>query len=611
MKNCPSCQASYPTKYAICPRDGTPLVEVGLWDEGTVIRGKYRILSKLGQGGMGTVYKALHVAFDELRALKVINTSMVDDELFLKRFKHEAIITRKLQHPNAVRVDDIDEAEDGRPFIVMEYIEGRSLKALIQEQGAVPVPRVCSIVKQVAAALGASHELGMVHRDIKPENIVLIESPEGEQVKVLDFGIAKVKEARAKEVSGSTLTGTGVVIGTPQYMSPEQAMGKRGDELDGRSDLYSLGVVMYQLLTGELPFKADTTMSVLLAHLQTPPTPIHEMHPELQVPPGVVAVVMKLLEKSPEQRQSNAEELVREIERAEKQPVRLEQTRVTSSPIVYSPLEAAQALAQSLRQDSPKAPVRSSGGRPRTSPQAPPPAPEVSPPAPKPPPPVVRPSPAAPRPASPRIPVAAPRKTNPALWAALGFLIVGIAGGGVYWTLFRPATAGTTTPTKSVVPAQLPSNTPGSEQHTSTSGQETTSREIAPESSSSSNTVPSDNTSKSQGDVKPAAEGTKPERRNPLSEAQSSSSSGRQASGPSQGAKAGGTERLPSRPPAVDLKAVKAAVAMGDLFYDRGDYDTAITEYQKGLSADPSNSALRTKIDAARKAKAAEERLLR
>ena len=142
----------------------------------------------------------------------------------------------------------------------------------------------------------------MVHRDIKPDNIALVDAPDGEMVKVLDFGIAKVKEARMGEAAGLTLTGAGVVIGTPQYMSPEQAMGKRGDELDGRADLYSLGVVMYQMLTADLPFKADTTMEMLLAHMQKPPAPIGALHPELQVPENVAALAMRLLEKNRDMR---------------------------------------------------------------------------------------------------------------------------------------------------------------------------------------------------------------------------------------------------------------------------------------------------------------------
>ena len=314
MKNCPKCQSTYPDSYAICPMDSTPLVEFGLWTEGSIIRGKYRILRKVGQGGMGTVYEALHLRFNERRALKVMSPEVASDPDFVKRFEREAVVTRRLQHPNAVHVDDIEEAEDGRPYIVMEFVEGQSLKRLIQKEGALPVPRVCSIIKQAAAALGAAHALGMVHRDIKPDNIVLLAAGAGEQAKVLDFGIAKLKESRSGDVN---LTATGAIIGTPQYMSPEQAMGKRGEELDGRSDLYSLGVVMYQMLTGQLPFAADTTLALLQAHAFEAPRPLAEVRPDLPLPDAISRVVMRCLAKKPEDRPADAQALIAEIERAE------------------------------------------------------------------------------------------------------------------------------------------------------------------------------------------------------------------------------------------------------------------------------------------------------
>ena len=321
MKTCPTCQKGYPDNFAICPDDGAQLQEPFSWTEGKIVRGKYQLIAKVGQGGMGSVYKALHIAFGEMRALKVIAPELLSDELFVKRFTHEAVITRRLQHPNAVRVDDIDKAEDGRPYIVMEFIDGKSLKKLIREEGPLPVPRVLSIIKQCASALDAAHKLGMVHRDIKPDNIALVDAPDGEMVKVLDFGIAKVKEARLGENAGLTLTGAGVVIGTPQYMSPEQAMGKRGDELDGRADLYSLGVVMYQMLTADLPFKADTTMEMLLAHMQKPPLPIEVSHPELDVPTDVAALTMRLLEKNRDLRPASGRVLMQEIEKLEKESI--------------------------------------------------------------------------------------------------------------------------------------------------------------------------------------------------------------------------------------------------------------------------------------------------
>ena len=189
-----------------------------------MIRGKYRIISAVGQGGMAVVYKAMHIRFKELRALKAISPELACQPEFVRRFLHEAVLTRKIQHRNAVRVDDIDEAEDGRPFIVMEYVEGRTLKEVIQTEAPMSAPRVCSIAKEVASALDAAHRLGIVHRDVKPSNIVLIsEVPaftalaEKEHAKVLDFGIAKAKEADADDVTHShmAVTGTGSVIGTP------------------------------------------------------------------------------------------------------------------------------------------------------------------------------------------------------------------------------------------------------------------------------------------------------------------------------------------------------------------------------------------------------------
>jgi serine/threonine-protein kinase len=318
MKTCPTCQATYPDTISFCARDGAELRSAQAWAPGTVVRGRYRILSKIGEGGMGAVYKAQHTGFDELRAIKVLNPELTGDEKFHQRFKQEAYITRKLQHPNAVRVEDIDEADDGCPFIVMEYIEGKSLKQVMLEQGPLPAPRVCALAKQVAAALDAAHSLGMVHRDIKPENIVLVKTPEGEKAKVLDFGIARIKEGgRGNNARSMDLTGSGFVMGTPLYISPEQAQGKRGDDLDGRSDLYSLGIVMYQMLTGDVPFKSDTAVEMLIAQIQKPPHPIRMVRPDLAIPDALASLVMRMLQKKREQRPPSAAALMAELTRIE------------------------------------------------------------------------------------------------------------------------------------------------------------------------------------------------------------------------------------------------------------------------------------------------------
>lgn len=314
MKTCPNCHATFPDSTAFCARDGTELKTLEAWVPGAVIRGRYHILSKIGVGGMGAVYKAKHTGFDELRAIKVLNSNLTGDAKFLQRFKQEAYITRKLQHPNAVRVEDIDEADDGSPFMVMEYIEGASLMRVMQLGGPLPAARVCAIAKQVAAALEAAHSLGMVHRDIKPDNIVLVQSPDGEKAKVLDFGIAAVREGDKKSVD---LTGGGFVVGTPTYLSPEQAQGKRGDDLDGRSDLYSLGVVMYEMLTGQVPFKADDPMELLIAHIQKAPRPIRTVRPDVPIPEPLASLVMRLLQKNRDLRPASAAALIVELTRVE------------------------------------------------------------------------------------------------------------------------------------------------------------------------------------------------------------------------------------------------------------------------------------------------------
>lgn len=326
MKTCPNCRANYTANFSHCPVDGTALLDTGEWQEGTVIRGKYRIISVVGEGGMAVVYKAMHTRFRELRALKAISRELAGKPEFVKRFLREAVLTRKIQHCNAVRVDDIDEAEDGRPFIVMEYVEGRSLKEVIHTEAPMSGARVCSIAKEVASALYAAHRLGIVHRDVKPANIVLVSegspftaSPEKEHAKVLDFGIAKVKELGAEDITHShmTVTGTGSVIGTPAYMSPEQARGMKGDQLDGRSDIYSLGMVMYEMLAGGMPFEADTSMEWILAHVQTPPKPLEEARPELAIPSDLARLVMRCLAKDRDNRPPTAEALAGEIEAVE------------------------------------------------------------------------------------------------------------------------------------------------------------------------------------------------------------------------------------------------------------------------------------------------------
>ncbi len=409
MKSCPHCKSTYPTQFTVCPHDAATLQEVSELEPGAILRGKYKILEKIGEGGMGAVYKALHLRFNEVCALKIVLPYHLKDPSFLQRFNAEAVLMRRLDHPHALRINDVDETEDGRPFFVMEYIEGESLEALLS-RGALAPTRAMGIAIQACEALAAAHRLGVIHRDIKPANLILARTADGSDcVKVLDFGIAKVK-AGSPLRDGASLTQTGALVGTPTYMSPEQCQGAHGDKLTETSDLYSLGVVLYQMLTGSVPFKADTAVGMLMAHLQQSPPDPRVLCPS--VPPQVVNVVFRALEKDPAKRFASADEMRKALEDAN---AALGKTTVGSLRAVkLEPAVAPPAPAPS----QPLTPV----------PVAPPPstpAPAERIVAPPPPPPQPAPGPqAAPQPVraaapSPAVPSPAPRaarsNTNPGL----------------------------------------------------------------------------------------------------------------------------------------------------------------------------------------------------
>lgn len=318
MKYCETCHSIYSNELESCPKDKESLRQVNDLMPGMIIRDKYEVLDKIGIGGMAAVYKARHLTFNEIRAIKVVNNKLLNDKEFLNRFRNEAIITRKLRHPNAVQLDDFDTTEDGRPFIVMEYVQGRNLRSWIHGTNPIPIPRALNICKQVAAALGAAHKLNIVHRDIKPDNILLVPQPgqvESTQdlVKVLDFGIAKMADASFE--GNRNATQTGMVVGTPQYVSPEQASGKIGDQIDGRSDLYSLGIVLYEMITGKLPFNSDTPIGYLIHHLQTAPTP------PSGIAQSVSSVIMKALEKDRTKRYQSADDMINAMNRLLNSPI--------------------------------------------------------------------------------------------------------------------------------------------------------------------------------------------------------------------------------------------------------------------------------------------------
>jgi eukaryotic-like serine/threonine-protein kinase len=268
----------------------------------TLFDGRYRIVRKLGSGGMANVYLAEDQELGRRVAIKILNDRHSGDEQFVERFRREAKNAAGLSHPNIVSIYDRGEGAEGAYYIAMEYLDGRSLKELIVSRGPAPIPIAIDYARQILAALRFAHRHGVIHRDIKPHNI-LVDS-EG-RVKVTDFGIARAEQAGAQQ-----MTEAGSIIGTAQYLSPEQA---RGTRVDKTSDLYSLGIVLYELLTGTVPFNGETPVEIAMKHLSAIPDPPSDRRPE--VPHALDLVVLRALAKDPRDRYQSAEEMDADLER--------------------------------------------------------------------------------------------------------------------------------------------------------------------------------------------------------------------------------------------------------------------------------------------------------
>ena len=347
MKVCTECNSYFPNDTPVCPRDGARLRVSSQLQPNETIRGKYVVLSEIGSGGMATVYRVQHQLFGEIRALKIVNDALAHNDEFLRRFLGEAVVMRKLRHPNIISIDDVDTYDDGRPFIVMEYVDAESLSQIIR-RGPLPAQRAIAIAAQVASALEAAHQLNITHRDIKPDNIIVRSNPDGtDTVKVLDFGIATLREGFGRK--GLTVyTQTGMLIGTPQYMSPEQCVGKAEIQIDGRSDIYSLGIVLFQMLTGVLPFSSDTPIGYALCHVNTPPATPEEALPGLKLPAGLSAVLAKALAKDREHRFQTAGQFREALQQCQRPAVTLMSAPASTSAAAPRPaMVAAEARPQS------------------------------------------------------------------------------------------------------------------------------------------------------------------------------------------------------------------------------------------------------------------------
>ena len=299
LTTCPQCGKKFPNTVKMCPEDGTVLEHTTPTPSpaGQVLDGKYRLDALLAEGGMGAVYRATHVMLGKSVAIKLIRSAIVASPEIVRRFQREARAATALNHPNIVSVYDLGQTPDGTLYIAMEYIDGPSLKTLIQSGRAIPAARTIAILRQVASALATAHRHNIVHRDLKPHNIMLAAGPDGAEVaKLVDFGIAKTFD------ESTQLTSAGGALGTPYYMSPEQIEGRT---VDARCDIYALGIILYEMLVGEVPFADQSTPAVLVKQLKE--RPIRPSLKNAAVPPALEAIALRCLEKDPEQRFQTAD----------------------------------------------------------------------------------------------------------------------------------------------------------------------------------------------------------------------------------------------------------------------------------------------------------------
>jgi serine/threonine-protein kinase len=317
MKYCPACSEKFDDSLSFCPRDGEVLEEDSGSLVGKALDGQYQIEVMLGKGGMGAVYRARHILLGDRVAIKVLPPEMRSNTEWLRRFQREGQAARRFRHPNAVTVYDLRTSADGTIYLVMEYVEGNTLDVELKKHGRFSPAEAVGVLRPIMSVLNAAHAMGVVHRDLKPENIMIGKASTGGEpvVKLLDLGIAKLREVAGAEKTGNTnLTIAGQMLGTPYYMSPEQ-WGELPDdgnaEIDGRADIYSLGVVLYEIVAGTRPFKGFTLAELRREHIQVTPPPLHEINPA--VSQAFSNVIARAIAKDRSQRQATAGDLEQEL----------------------------------------------------------------------------------------------------------------------------------------------------------------------------------------------------------------------------------------------------------------------------------------------------------
>src|SRR5262252_3190558 len=317
MKYCSICNEKYDDSVSFCPKDGEVLEEDPGSLVGTALYGQYQIEAMLGKGGMGAVYRARHILLGDRVAIKVLPPEMRSNAEWLRRFQREGQAARRFRHPNAVTVYDLRTSADGTIYLVMEYVEGNTLDVELKRRGKFTPSEAVTVLTPVMSVLNAAHAMGVVHRDLKPENIMIGRPSTGGEpvVKLLDLGIAKLREVAGAEKTGSTnLTVAGQMLGTPYYMSPEQwgELPHDGNsEIDGRADIYSLGVVIYELIAGKRPFDGLTLPELRRQHVSVTAPPLQDAVPG--VPAGFSLAVARAMAKDRGDRQATAGELEKEL----------------------------------------------------------------------------------------------------------------------------------------------------------------------------------------------------------------------------------------------------------------------------------------------------------